>query len=165
MSTTNHEHFDRAPGSRVPLDHEVAANALLDIRKQLGSITPETVVSASESEDHPLHEFIWGVPQEEALEEFRLNRAREIIRSVRIKVVDPESKTVDLRQRAFVHSDVRGEYIPAWEVARDPILAIEERHRQLDMIRTWRNRLEAWGEYETLVQAMDTLLEAEAVAA
>ena len=76
-----------------------AVQELKDIENRAGKLTPEQVVNAAADEASALHAcFTWD--DSEAAAKWRLDEAREIIRSVRIETVI-EERTI--RSVAYVH--------------------------------------------------------------
>lgn len=60
---------------------------LLALREQHGKITPEIVREAARPEDSPAHAYVFNVGVEDAAEEYYLERAHTLIRSVKVAVV------------------------------------------------------------------------------
>lgn len=112
---------------------------LTKIYKQNGELTPRVLVETAKPKGHPLHDAIYDCPPGLAAERYYLERAHELIQSVKITYRDPKtSKRHDIR--AF-HAIPSGEdrvhvYRPTDEVVNDPVL------RELvlrEMERDWRN--------------------------
>lgn len=100
---------------------------LLDIRAKRGSLTPEIVVEESTPKTAPLHHrFEWN--NASAGTAYRRIQAAQIIRSVKVqRLTEDEVPQRDLR--GFIHvpktageDESLGEYVPAAEVAADPVL-------------------------------------------
>jgi hypothetical protein len=113
---------------------------LLSIRRQHGALTPRAVLVEAEPEDSPLHHhFEWD--QEAAADAYRLEQARELIRSV--MVVYTDSKARNRSVRGFVNVQQAGstgrEYKPIEEVAQDPFarqLVLREAERDWKALRS-----------------------------
>jgi hypothetical protein len=114
-----------------------AAQWLQSLYNEQGFLTAEMVRDAARSEDCPAHAFVFNLPEDEAAEQHYLERARKLIRSIRIvyrDVTDQEPTKV-----RFFHSvptdDTTGHhYISASDLARKPdqmLLARNEAERQL----------------------------------
>jgi hypothetical protein len=112
-------------------------DALLDIRQRRGLLTAQVVVEESRSNAAPLHHhFEWD--DAVAGEKYRVEQAREIIRSVKIKYADVDG--VPSETRGFV-SVARGnlparEYLPIEDVRNDPELVAAALR---DAEREWRS--------------------------
>ncbi|MEX1211105.1 MAG: hypothetical protein WEA35_09580 [Candidatus Nanopelagicales bacterium] len=97
---------------------------LTDIYTRRGSLTPEDVVEESKSPDSALHHrFLWD--DVEAGERYRLVQAAALIRSVKVRFVEPDSQEAH-EVRAFVSvrettDPERCGYQPTEEVLTDPL--------------------------------------------
>lgn len=93
------------------------------IYQQRGELSPKIVVEVARKKDHPLHDIVFDVPPGQAAERYYLNRAHELIQSVKIAYRDPQSdKKIDVRAW---HAIARGNshvYRPTDEVLEDPLL-------------------------------------------
>jgi len=114
-------------GSRLPNEKaEATAKRLQSLKRKRGRLTAEIVVDDAHSPGSPLHEFFeWN--DTKAAEEFRLEQARNVIRSVRIEYAD-NGETGE-SHRMFVHvampSEEGGEdraYYLATEALADDVL-------------------------------------------
>lgn len=126
---------------------------LQNIYEQNQKLTPALVVDAARDPDHALHgRFEWD--DEKAGEKFRLHQARQLIRSVRIRVLDEEDpgKNFDVRAYQMVRtSDGTTSYQPSAAVAQD---AFASRLILAHMEREWRalrDRYEHFREFWHLV--------------
>lgn len=97
---------------------------LLAVREQHGVLTPAILREAARPKDHPLHSRVYDKAPAEAAEAYYLQRAHDLIVSVRIKL--PSGDLAEGRDvRAF--QAVRGTdantfvYDPSEEVAADPL--------------------------------------------
>lgn len=120
-----------------------------------GDLTPSMVVEAARPEDHPLHgRFEWD--DEKAGDKFRLHQARQLIRSVRIRVIveDDPSQNYDVRAYQMVRrSDGTHSYQSTAEVVQDPFIS---RLILANMEREWRalrERYEQFHEFWKIVNA------------
>lgn len=127
---------------------------LTKVYKQQGELTPKVLVEVARPKTHPLHDVIYDVPPNMAAERYYLQRAHDIIQSVKVKYRDPKtSKPYDIRAWNAIRSDA-GDYVykPTDEVVNDPVLkALVLR----EMERDWRQlhaRYSQFVEFIDLVQ-------------
>jgi hypothetical protein len=115
--------YTRRKGQGMNLSVE-AVQELRAIENRAGKLTPEQVVNAAADESSALHScFTWD--DSEAAAKWRLDEAREIIRSVRIETVI-EERTI--RSVAYVHDpgqdqNVAG-YINTMKVRKPDVAAV-----------------------------------------
>ena len=122
---------------------------LLAIYEQHSTVTPELVLEAATPDEHPLHdEFTWD--DTEAAHNYRLNEARSLIRSVKIRPVDPEAPSDAVR--AFV--SVRppsgpSNYQPTERVddAMSQRLVLAQMRRDIDTLKRRYGHLAAFWDY------------------
>lgn len=75
---------------------EIIKAELKKLQKRSGKLKPEDVVDAASYEDHPLHEYFeWD--DTEAAEQYRLEQARHLIRTVKVKFTDSKGGTQEIR--------------------------------------------------------------------
>jgi hypothetical protein len=130
---------------------------LQEIYDTHGKLTPELVVAAARPKDHPLHGRVFDRKPEEAAEVYYRERARDLIRSVRVtyRAAADGVPSGDVRAFQAIRSDGVDEYVfePAEKVAADPLLrALVLR----DMEREWkqlRERYERFAEFIEMVEA------------
>jgi len=106
-------------GSRISgVTPDVVAVELERIRKSYGTLTASAVVDEARPETAPLHRAFSTWDVEEAAEQFWLQEARTIIRSVQIIYPDEEPRTIYVH----VQDATRGEggYEPLALVVRQP---------------------------------------------
>ena len=99
-----------------------------------GKLTPEEVVEAARNPDSVLHEEIWFDTEAEAAMEARYNRARSLIRSVKVEV---RTSTIVLNATRYVHDPS----LPPKEAGYISITRLrtdDERARQALMAETQR---------------------------
>lgn len=133
-----------------------------DLREQLrhiyvtqGKLTPHAVVSVAADPGHPLHSrFEWD--DAVAGPKYREQQARELIRSVRVVYREPTDTDPARTTRAFVAPrvpDRPNEYMPAEEVAQDPMLrALTLRQ----MRREWQDVRRRYAEFDEFWQMLAT---------
>lgn len=110
---------------------------LQEIYDQNNSLTPALVVEVASNPSHPLHDrFEWD--DEKAGDKYRLHQARQLIRSVKIRVIDEEDPGKNYEVRAYqAVRQPTGEmaYKSTVEVTEDPFLS---RLVLANMEREWR---------------------------
>lgn len=125
------------PGSHIRLDAQRAGEELEAVRKcHNGRLEPENVLDAAKSKRSPLHaHFEWD--DAVAANEYRLNQAGELIRSL---TVDISGSNLEVRTtRAFVNVEVDGDrHYTSIETA----MSSEELRAQV-LERAWRE-LKSW---------------------
>lgn len=117
------------------------------IYKQQGELTPKIVVEVARRSDHPLHSAVFDCPPKLAADRYYLDRAHQLIQSVRITYRDPKtSKPYDIRAWHAIPSEADRTHVyrPTDEVVNDPILkAIVLR----EMERDWRQLHARYGSF------------------
>jgi hypothetical protein len=143
------------PGAKV--DAFTVGTHLEELRRQFkGEITPEDVLNDARNPNSPLHPFFeWD--DNLAAEQFRLNQARALIRSVVAVYTRPDLPAV--RARAYSHVAERG--APHYRETSHALS--QEKTRRLVLNRAW-NELQAWkeryrhlSEFANLVEVIDAL--------
>lgn len=126
---------------------------LQKLYEQNSMLTPALVVEAATDPASPLHaQFEWD--NEKAGDMFRLHQARQLIRRVKIRVIDEEDpgKNFDVRAyQAVRQANGSTAYKSTMEIAEDPFLS---RLLLADMEREWRllrQRYESYHEFWLLV--------------
>ena len=123
---------------------------LLAIREQYGELSPQPVVDEARNPQHPLHSrFEWD--NAIAGEAYRLQQARELIRSVRIVYKEADENGPEQSARAFVSiaNENKFVYEPVDEVAQSPLL------RKLtlnQMQREWKAMFNRYKEFEGFLE-------------
>lgn len=101
----------------------VVEEVLRDLYDRNGQLTPALVVTEAEAETHPLHAFFtWDDAQ--AGHKHRLNEARQLIRTVKVRFVDANDNEHDIRVWHASHSTGDSErqgYVPDEEVRASPV--------------------------------------------
>lgn len=129
-----------------------------------GKLTPQIVLDVARDPGHPLHgRFEWR--DDVAAERYRVEQARQLIRSVRVVYKPADEKNAQVLGRAF-HAvrDSEEEYVyePAEKVAADPVLS---KLVLADMEREWRTlrrRYQHFAEFRDLVRADLSEMESDA---
>lgn len=94
---------------------------LMGLHREHGHLTPALVVDAATPEDSPLHRYFdWD--DSSAAHKWRIEQAREHIRSVRIRYVENDKPKTT---RAFVsvrdNDSAPSNYQPTEQIAQDPL--------------------------------------------
>lgn len=131
-------------------------DALEAVRIRHGSLTPALVVQDARDEASPLHDLVFDRPVEEAAERYYLNRARELIRSVRVQYERRDGTPTQLREYVSVHRETGYVYEPIEEVRQDPIA------REIVLRAMHREWLALKRQYETYAEFWDLVQEAQA---
>lgn len=132
----------------------VVGRRLAEIDRRGGrSITPDAVVADARSAESPLHLFFeWD--DAAAAEAHRIERARYLIRSVRV-VIEKEGRE-PFTPRAFVRAGTEGaEYKRVQVVLAQPDLREDLLRRALDELRAWRRRYADLKELAEVFAAVD----------
>ena len=146
-----------AAGARLTADPDAVGRELERIRQENGKITPESVVRAARAKRSPLHPIIYdGTTAEEALREYRLQRAKYVLRS--IEIVVSETQTVLVRGFQLVEINGEREYVPAPEVRDDLTMREQVRARLLRELISLKSRLKAWNEFAPVLAAIEDVL-------
>jgi hypothetical protein len=115
---------------------------LIALRSKNGVLTPRLIVEDARPETSPIHNhFEWD--NAVAAEAYRLEQARDLVRSVRVSYTAPSGR--EEKTRAFVNLQREGapsrDYTPVEEVAADPVLqALALREAE----RAWRELYERY---------------------
>jgi hypothetical protein len=157
--------FSFAEGSFFPQDKaQVIGEALEAIHGTLEEVTTEEVVQAARSKRSPLHPFIFDNTDREAALEYRLQKARLLIGSIRYSiVVEGQQEPVETRAFFSMHREDKEDgtarrYVSTEKVMASPSLRlqlIEQAHREL---RSWCARYRHLDELQPAVQAIEDAL-------
>lgn len=141
-------------------DAELIQHELNKLYKQWGQLPPERVVDTARDDTHPLHRFFEWDPHK-AHEKYLLVQAREMIRSVRVTIIEDDEEKEDIRAWSpgikVIGEDVVRGYLPTTEALSDKDqskLLIAAALRDLE---AWRAKHES---YMKLVRGLRPLLEA-----
>jgi hypothetical protein len=122
-----------------------------------GNLTPGLVLSEAQSPDSPLHtHFNWD--DDDAANRWRLHQAADLIRRVKINVVNTTSDE-GLRVRAWtsIPTQEGRQYRDTREVAADSNLATLVRDELMNELRVLREKLRRFDEFAAIVAVMDDL--------
>lgn len=150
--------FEWVPGSRAPegIDADSVGRALEKIGRQNdGVIKPFAVVEAARPEKSPLHDcFEWD--DNKAAEQFRIEQARGLIRSIRVIVKVSNAETVPVR--AFLHvkeTECGGGYVEIRTVMRTPAFQQQVLESALSELKAWQARYRQLSELVTVFTAIE----------
>lgn len=152
--------YEFAEGSRFQagaVQNAVAVGKHLELlrKQEKGELTPEDVLKDARNNNSPLHSFFeWD--DGEAAEQYRLQQARHLIRSVVAVYVDDEKPAV--RAKMFVHINEPGaphyrEASHAMSLAKTRRMVLQ---RAWNELQSWRKRYRDLQEFAALFEAIDT---------
>lgn len=124
---------------------------LRDMYVSRGRLDPKDVVDEARDPRSPLHKsFTWN--DDEAAEQWRLQQARQLIRSIKIERVENTQEPRMVRfVRAFVHDPANDGYLATEDVAKLP----DVRDRVLAEMRRDLQRLQSkWDLYKETFEAL-----------
>jgi hypothetical protein len=145
-------------GSRHKVKPEVAAKEIERLAKQNGQRVDAAMVLESASDPtSPLHdEFTWD--DTEAARQFRLEQARELVRSIRVTFETPERKEVTINVMTTVASldhAQRSDYVPlAFAMSRTD-LRQEVLARAIKELESFKQKYEHLSELAEVIDAID----------
>lgn len=139
----------------VEVDESVSEKflALSEMYRRDGFLTPASVKDEASDPSSVLHDaFEWD--DAVAGDRYRLQQARELIKTYRVKVVSSSSNEV-VSVRAFVHEKATGSYAPVADVVADPVRRAAQSERLKVEIAGWRQRAKSFDEFAAVVDAID----------
>jgi hypothetical protein len=141
------------PGEH-PEAKEVGAHLDLLLKQNKGELTPKDVVDDARNSNSPLHSFFeWD--DSAAAEEYRLQQARGLIRSVVAIYTRPDAPAV--RTKAMVHINEPG--APHYREAVQAMSASKTRkmvlQRAWSELQSWKKRYADLKEFSELVPVID----------
>lgn len=148
------EQISRLPGHAK--DANAVGNHLEALRAKLGGeLTPQHVLDDAREENSPLHQFFtWS--DSEAAEQFRLEQARLLIRTVVAIYRDDTQETV--RQRAYVHikTESASHYLETSQALAMPDTREAVLRRAWGELQGWRKKYGDLREFARIVGQIDT---------
>lgn len=126
---------------------------LLRIREERGELTAQAVLEDAREPDSPLHvAFVWDDGL--AAERYRMNQARNLIRSIKIAYRRPSGEVGRVREFYSINRPEVGQrtYVPTDEIVADPLAT---KILLKTMEREWmamRARYEQFDEFRQMVQ-------------
>jgi hypothetical protein len=149
--------YEWKPDARIPGDAQVIGERLEALRVEAGgSLAPGQVVEDARDIASPLHPcFEWN--DGAAAERYREVQARQLIRSVVVRVDRAETKAAPVAVRAFVsvvENEERG-YTSTVVAMSDADLRRQVVFRAMDEAKQWRKRYEHLSELASIFAEID----------
>lgn len=152
--------------SRFSIDPQEVGEALEKLSTRLGKpedgLTAEDVVEAAKDARFPLHDVIFGTDDADAAHEHRKNIARQVMRSIRVTVIQEAGEKQAI---AYVHvrvPDVGPMYVPTNLAASRKDLRIQMLEDAQKGINGWFSRyknLEGISELSPLVDELSSAIQ------
>jgi hypothetical protein len=147
------------PGARLKINAKVAGQELERIRTTHGGkLTPADVLAAAKSKSSPLHgAFEWS--DGKAAQQFRLQQAQYLIRSIEITVVQAKNKKAsNVRAFVSVKRDKDRSYMSTAHAMSDAELREQVLQQAWQELQDWRRRYETLSEFSKVFAAIDKSL-------
>lgn len=152
--------YEWIPGSPFQGDPEEVGKELERIHKT-GDLSPEVIVVVARMKGSPLHPLIYdGTSAEEALKSYHLDRARSLIKSLNITIMESETETIHVNAFHRVVTDSGRAWIPAKEVRANPTYSAQVERRLIREMRGLKNQLDQWQVYQPVSAAIEGVLSA-----
>lgn len=144
------------PGSRG-VDAQVAGEICETIRKRCGGkLMPRDVVEEAANDKSPIHPvFEWD--DEKAAEEFRLEQARSMLRSIFVKISEADELINQYVNVRFADDDRC--YVGIQQAVQDPEMRKQLLDQALREIVAWRKRHRQLKELSAVFDAVDRQLQ------
>lgn len=126
---------------------------LLGIEKRDGALTAAAVVEEAKSERSPLHKIIWGASNAEAAARYRLIRASDVIRYVKV-ILRVENKP-PVTSRLFFTGTEKGTYQNVHTVMSSEELREHTLGQAAEDAETFRNRYRFLKETARIVEEIE----------
>ena len=146
------------PGSRLKINAKVAGQELERIRTlHNGRLTADDVLKEAKTKSSPLHAaFEWS--DSKAAQQFRLQQAQYLIRSIEITVVQPKNKpSSNVRAFVSVTRDKDRSYTSIGHAMSEAELREQVIAQAWKELQDWRRRYENLSEFAKVVAAIDRL--------
>lgn len=158
-----------AKGTRVKVAPKKASEEFERIRAKYRKLRPENVVQESKPAKALLHkEFVWD--DKKAADAFRIERARDLIRHLRVVIVGEQKQPAE--HRVYVNVDTSSEtaeagdaersYVPKVEVLKDEELHHRALGEAIRLLIAFRRRFEELAELRPVFREIDKLTKAYA---
>jgi hypothetical protein len=141
-STISIKEYFAAEGSRFSHKEAKIIGPAIDALSQQGAVTPRDVVDSARSTNSPLHPFFeWN--DQKAADLFRVEQARNMLRSIKVKFVDGSTEIV---ARAFqveatkAYEGAPREYRSFRSMADDSAFAARMMQSAYDDLISWRRK-------------------------
>lgn len=144
-------------GSRIKINAKVAGQELERIRtRHNGRLTPQDILKEAKTKASPLHgAFEWS--DTKAAQQFRLQQAQYLIRSIEVVVVQSKTKTSNVRAFVNVKRDNDRSYTSLAHAMSDKELREQVIAQAWKELQEWRNRYERLSEFSRLFGAIDKM--------
>lgn len=142
------------PGFRVKGKADIVGRELERVRQKNGGLTANGVVAAARSRANYLHRyFTWD--DTKAAEEWRLEQARTLIRSVVVQQMGVESDSLTNPVRVYAAiGGKRERYFPMADIVRDPIRMADLLEQAREELRWFREKYAALKELAAVMEAI-----------
>ncbi len=157
--------YAAAPGSRLSDDDaQIVGEVITRIEKARGGCTPQDLVEhARHNKDSRVHALIFDVSDKQAADEYRLSRARWLVRSIVVRIEVEHRDPVVMRPFVSVPtSDGTGQiYVGIARAMRDPdyrASVLENAKSDLESFRRKYNSFRELAEMNELLEAVETAL-------
>ena len=130
---------------------------VLAIEKRDGAATPEALVEeARRQKGHPAHTLIWGATEKEAAIRYRISRAAEIIRHVKV-VLRVDGKP-PVSTRLMYRGSERGTYNNVHHVMSNEELRAQTIGQAAEDAEQYKNRYRFLRETAEIIEAIDSFV-------
>ena len=143
----------------IPKDKvEVYAQALKDIQEEnKGILNTRNIVDEARYPHHPLHEYFeWN--DGKAGEEYRLQQARFLVRTVEVEIISPEGP---ITEKAYVNVDVvtdsgvQQNYVSLQTALKDDNYRLQIFAKALREINYWKDKYKHYERLAPIFRAVD----------
>jgi glutamate synthase domain-containing protein 2 len=143
------------PGSQSKGDAQIVGETLEEIRVRSGRLTASTVLEEAVNPESPIHgAFTWD--DTEAAQQYRLEQARHLIRSV-VMVREDEPGQPTIRAFVSIREDGDQEYTNIVTAMSDRALRKQVVARALAELKDWRKRYNELREFAKVFEAIDQM--------
>lgn len=160
--------YDWRPGAHIArLDPQAAGDELERIREKHGTLSPALVLREAKSKRNPLHDYLYGMPDTEAAQRWRVERAGHLIRCVVIRRVN-NKETPPVRAYVSVRTTPEAdqpEYVATTDARNDPYLREQLLTKYRVQLARVAQQIKDFEEFAGVVRAIHEAQEALAVAA
>lgn len=142
-------------GSRIKINAKVAGQELERIRtRHNGRLTPQDILKEAKAKASPLHgAFEWS--DNKAAQQFRLQQAQYLIRSIEVVVVQSKTKTSNVRAFVNVKRDSDRSYTSIGHAMSDAELRQQVVAQAWKELGEWRRRYENLAEFSKVFGIID----------
>lgn len=143
------------PGSQAALDAQIAGEELERIRiENEGRLEAHDVVEVARSSNSPLHKaFEWN--DERAAYAHRIEQAKYLIRSIEVRIEEPEAPARAVRAFVSVSEQDERSYTSIEDALSSPMLREQVLRRAWGELESWRERHAELVEFAKVFSAID----------